>query len=289
MKKALKIIGISLGSLALLACGVQGYLLTETPEQALRPREYRRDTTYSTIPTILIPGWGGNTTTYSKMIKSYQQQNIAQKVMTVWVAPNGRIWTDGDYHGQKNALIQVLYTWNYSPTYQPQVRELTKVLDYLTRHYHLQKTNIIAHSYGGTEFIHAYLGSKYLQQHLRLNKLVFLGVPVEESLGDQLKYHYHLINKSTDQHFYCLLQQMKTWHPDYQVKVYNIMGSTDEDHNTDGAVPHIQSEMLQALIKAQPTIEYHQKVYPHTTHFQLHHKSTIIKQIAQILWQKDQS
>lgn len=287
MNKALKIIGISLGSVILLACGVQGFLMRGTPGKTISPANYNQKIEYSTTPTLLIPGWGGSTITYNKMIKYYQQKNIAQKVLTVWVAPNGQIWTEGDFHQQKNALIQVLFTWNYNATYHPQVAQLTTVLKYLHQHYQIKRVNIIAHSYGGTEFIHAYLGSKYLQQHLQLNKLIFLGVPVEESLGDHLKYRYHLISKSTDKNFHQLFLQMKAWQLNYPVKIYNLMGSEEGSKTTDGSVPHIQSEMLKALIGTHPSIKYYQRVYPQTTHTQLHTRLNILQQIVKILWKKD--
>lgn len=283
MKKAVKIVGISLGTLILLACGVQGYLLSGTPAKPLTDNLVK-DYHYSSTPTLLIPGWGGNTITYNKLIKYYQQKNIGQKVMTVWVAPNGRIWTEGNFNQQQNALIQVLFTWNYDATYHPQVKQLTAVLKYLQRHYAIKKVNVVAHSYGGTEFIHAYMGSKYLQRHLQLNKLVFLGVPVEESLSDQLRYRYHLITKSTDQNFHQLFLAMKDWRLNYPVTIYNLMGSEEGSLTTDGSVPHIQSEMLQALVKTHPTISYHQKIYPQTTHTQLHNRRVILDQIAKILW-----
>ena len=217
MKKSLKIAGISIGSLVLLAFGIQGFLLRGTPGQSLSPQNYQDKVDYSSVPTLLIPGWGGSTITYNKMIKYYQQKNIAQKVLTIWVAPNGRIWTEGNFHGQKNALIQVLFTWNYNGTYHPQIKQLTTVLNYLQKHYHMQKINVVAHSYGGTEFIHAYMGSKYLQDHMRLNKVVFLGVPVEESLSDQLKYRYHLVNKSTDKNFHQLFLETRNVNLSYAV------------------------------------------------------------------------
>ncbi|MQB69343.1 alpha/beta hydrolase [Limosilactobacillus reuteri] len=284
MKKSLKIAEISIGSLVLLAFGIQGFLLRGTPGQSLSPQNYQDKVDYSSVPTLLIPGWGGSTITYNKMIKYYQQKNIAQKVLTIWVAPNGRIWTEGNFHGQKNALIQVLFTWNYNGTYHPQIKQLKTVLNYLQKHYHMQKINVVAHSYGGTEFIHAYMGSKYLQDHMRLNKVVFLGVPVEESLSDQLKYRYHLVNKSTDKNFHQLFLEMKNWQLNYPVEIYNLMGSEEGSKTTDGAVPHIQSEMLKSLVKAHPSIRYHQKVYPKTTHFQLHHRTKILNNIANILW-----
>ena len=81
------------------------------------------------MPTLLIPGCVGSTITYNKMIKYYQQKNNAQIVLSIWVAPNGRILTEGNFHGQKNALIQVLSTWNYNGTSHPQIKQLTTVLN----------------------------------------------------------------------------------------------------------------------------------------------------------------
>lgn len=55
---------------------------------------------------------------------------------------------------------------------------------------------------------------------------------------------------------------MKNWQLNYPVEIYNLMGSEEGSKTTDGVVPHIQSEMLKSLIKAHPSIRYHQKVYP---------------------------
>lgn len=286
MAKKFKRIFMAIGGILLVLCAVQGYLLRGTPGARLTNSQLNSSYRHSTIPTILIPGWAGNTVTYNKLIKTYQKQRIAQKVLTVWVAPNGRIWTAGNYRHQRNALIQVLFTWNYNSTYHPQVKQLSQVLKYLYQHYHLWRVNVVAHSYGGTEFIHAYLGSKYLQHHLRLAKLVFLGVPVEESLSDQLKYQYHLINRSTDRNFQQLLRQMKEWQLNYPIKLYSIMGSEDGSKFTDGEVPHIQTEMLKALVKHQPLIKYQEITYSHTSHTQLHDRTVILQKIAQILWGK---
>lgn len=288
LKKVGKVLGYSLGGLCVTLLLVQAFLLRGTPGKPIELSAAPRTIRYSRVPTLLIPGWGGNTITYNRLINHYQDQNIAQKVMTVWVSPNNHIRVSGDWHGQKNALIQILFDWNYNATFHPQVKQLRHVLIYLNQEYGIKQTNIIAHSYGGTEFMHAYMGSKRLQQTLRLNKLIFLGVPVEESLSDHLPYHYLLIHDSKDKNFHQLQIQMKNWQLNYPVIIYNLMGSKDGSRLTDGEVPHIQSEMLRALIKSHPTITYHQKIYPNTTHSQLHNRTVILKQIAQILWGKEQ-
>ena len=69
MKKSLKIAGISIGSLVLLAFGIQGFLLRGTPGQSLSPQNYQDKVDYSSVPTLLIPGWGGSTITYNAVCK----------------------------------------------------------------------------------------------------------------------------------------------------------------------------------------------------------------------------
>lgn len=287
LKKIAKVLGFSLGGLCLLLLLTQAFLLRGTRGKSINQANGPSTIRYSEIPTILIPGWGGNTVTYNHMINHYQDKSIAQKVMTVWVSPRNHIRVSGNWHGQKNALIQVLFDWNYDASFHPQVSQLRHVLIYLNQHYGIKQTNIIAHSWGGTEFMHAYMGSKRLQRHLRLNKLIFLGVPVEESLSDRLPYHYLLIHHSKDKNFHQLRVQMKDWQLNYPITIYNLMGSKEGSRLTDGEVPHIQSEMLKALIQSQPMIKYHQKIYANTTHSQLHSRPIILKEIEQILWGKE--
>lgn len=287
IKKVLKIILVCFASLLVVGVCIQLYLLRGTAGRPLTASEYRHDYNYRSTPTILIPGWGGNTITYNKLINYYQNQHLAQKVLTIWVSPWGNIRVTGHLNkGQKNPLIQVLYDWNYDQTFHPQVKQLARVLNYLQHNYHLHKVNVIAHSYGGTEFMHAYMSSPQLQKNLRLHKLVSLGVPVEESLASRLDYRYHLINHSHDKNFIKLRQQMRRWQVDYPITVYNIMGTKKGHRRTDGEVPHIQSEMLLSLIKGHSNISYYQKKYSNTTHSQLHDKKVILDYIANQLWRK---
>lgn len=187
MKKLFKILLSLLTGFILIGAGIQAYLLRGTAGVPLTRAKYRSDVRYSSTPTILIPGWGGNTVTYQKLINYYQERHIAQKTLTVWISPWGNIRVTGHLNkGDKNALIQVLYDWNYDSTFHPQVKQLSRALSYLHSRYHIDRTNVIVHSYGGTEFMHAYLNSPQLQKDLQLNKVVFLGVPVEESLSSRL-------------------------------------------------------------------------------------------------------
>lgn len=278
MKRFAKWVIAIIGSLFIVLMAAQFIVLRPLPNHHISTAEQRANVRYTRTTTILVPGWGGNSTTYYKLVKTYQQKQIAQKVMTIWVSPSGQIRTKGNYDGQKNALIQVLYNWNYNATYHPQVHQLDRVLQVLHDRYGIRQMNVIAHSYGGTEFMHAYFGSPALQHQIELHKVIFLGVPVEESFGVHVKFVPELFKKSHDRNFKELLRQMTVWTPNKNVVFYNIMGGSDDE------VPKIQSEMLKSLVRIHPQLAYHQVVVPHTNHFQLHNRARILNWIAKILW-----
>ncbi|MDM8303226.1 alpha/beta hydrolase [Limosilactobacillus vaginalis] len=280
MRRLLKSSAAIIGILLILVLVIQFVVLLPLPNSSLKSGNYRSNTYYSKTPTIMIPGWGGNTTTYHQMTNYFEKNDYAQKVITVWVSPTGTVKTSGNYTDQRNALIQVLYNWNYNATYHPQVHQLTHVLQVLHNRYHINRMNVIAHSYGGTEFIHAYMGSKQLQRQIQLRNIVFLGVPVEESFGVKVKFVPNLNRKSKDRNFHQLERQMKSWNPNSTVKILNIMGGTDDE------VPRIQSEMLQTLVKVHPDIQYRQVIVPKTNHFQLHDRTVILQRVAKMLWVK---
>ncbi len=267
-----------------IAMAVQLYLLKGTPSQPLNMHRLRSDVSYTDTPTLLIPGQGGNTITFDTFIKRAQNQNIAQSVMVVRVSPTGQVRVKGSLKGKKNPVIQILYDWNYNVSFEPEMHQLTQVLIVLNRQYHVKKLNIVAHSYGGTEFLHAYLGNAKLQKKLSFQKIVLLGVPVEESFGVNTKYTAWLFKKSRDAEFKKLLRQVKKAQFSKDEAIYNIMGK-EADQKTDGEVPNIQSQMMATLFK-NTSVKYVQRWYPKTSHRQLHEKKAILKYVMQILWGK---
>ncbi len=267
-----------------IAMAVQLYLLKGTPSQPLNMHRLRSDVSYTDTPTLLIPGQGGNTITFDTFIKRAQNQNIAQSAMVVRVSPTGQVRVKGSLKGKKNPVIQILYDWNYNVSFEPEMHQLTQVLIVLNRQYHVKKLNIVAHSYGGTEFLHAYLGNVKLQKKLSFQKIVLLGVPVEESFGVNTKYTAWLFKKSRDAEFKKLLRQVKKAQFSKDEAIYNIMGK-EADQKTDGEVPNIQSQMMATLFK-NTSVKYVQRWYPKTSHRQLHEKKAILKYVMQILWGK---
>ncbi|MFR0582812.1 alpha/beta hydrolase [Limosilactobacillus mucosae] len=283
-KIVLKRLWYLLFGIMVIAIAMQLYLLRGTPSRPLDMQHLHSDVSYTSTPTLLIPGQGGNTITFDTFIKRAQNQNIAQSAMVVRVSPTGQVRVKGSLKGKKNPIIQILYDWNYNVSFKPEMHQLTQVLIVLNRQYHVKKLNIVAHSYGGTEFLHAYLGNAKLQKKLSFQKIVLLGVPVEESFGVNTKYTAWLFKKSRDAEFKKLLRQVKKAQFSKDEAIYNIMGK-EADQKTDGEVPNIQSQMMATLFK-NTSVKYVQRWYPKTSHRQLHEKKAILKYVMQILWGK---
>lgn len=283
-KIMLKRLWYLLFGIMVIAIAAQLYLLRGTPSQSLNMQHLKSDISYTNTPTLLIPGQGGNTITFDTFIKRAQNQNIAQSAMVVRVSPTGQVRVKGSLKGKKNPIIQILYDWNYNVSFKPEMYQLTQVLIVLNRQYHVKKLNIVAHSYGGTEFLHAYLGNAKLQKKISFQKIVLLGVPVEESFGVNTKYTAWLFKKSRDAEFKKLLRQVKKVQFSKGEAIYNIMGK-EADQKTDGEVPNIQSQMMATLFK-NTSVKYVQRWYPKTSHRQLHEKKVILSYVMQVLWGK---
>lgn len=268
-------------AVVLIGIVVQLYLLRGTRSQSISTNNSQVH--YTSTPTLLIPGWGGNTWTYQKFIRTAQNENVAQKALTVWVSPSGHVRIRGSLN-RKNPIIQLLYDWNYTAGYHQQTRELLRVLKVLHNQYHISKMNVVAHSYGGTEWLHAYIGSKYVQTHFEFPKVILLGVPVDETFGERTKFTKWLFKRSTDANFLRMERQIRHT-PFVKIgRIYNWMGANGGQ--TDGSVPHVQSQMLRVLI-ANQHVHYSERVYPNTSHPQLHQKMNIIHDIERTLWFKN--
>ncbi|HJA73469.1 MAG TPA: alpha/beta hydrolase [Candidatus Limosilactobacillus faecipullorum] len=257
----------------------QVYLIRGSQMTTINPNQSKFN--YSNTPTLLIPGWGGNSWTYQKLIQQTAKQNIAQHTMTVWVSPNGHVRVKGTVKEKKNALIQLLYTWNYFPTYHPQVRQLKRVLLVLAHEYHIHDLNVIAHSYGGTEWLHVYIANQQIQKQINFHRVILLGTPADETFGAKTKYTKWLFKQSNDPNFLVLEKQIQTAKLQSDDYIYNWMGQNAR--GTDGEVPTVQSEMLASLIKNKH-VHYYQRIFPHTSHTALHQKKAILTAIINVLW-----
>lgn len=268
-------------TLGLILLAIQAFTLRGTRGQSITPTNPRVH--YSKVPTLVIPGWGGNSWTYQTLIHRVQKQNIAHKTLTVWASPSGHIRFRGslDHH---NPIIQLLYVWNYTPDYQAQIKELRRAMVQLHRQYGVNQLNVIAHSYGGTEWLHAYIGSHYLQEKVAFPKVILLGTPVDESFGTRTRFTRWLFKRSTDTNFKRMERQIRHTSLIHLGTIYNWMGSSG-GRRTDGEVPEIQSLMLRTLV-ANKRVHYSETVYPHTSHIQLHQKTKILNRIINILWMK---
>lgn len=269
VKRILKGLILTLLIATMLFMAVQVFLIKGTPGKTIKPNN--PTVNYSSTPTLLIPGWVGNSWTYSKFISQVQKQNIAQNALIVRVSPDCHVDVTGSLKNKKNPLIQVIYTWNYDTTFKPQVKELRAVLETLYDQYHVSRLNVIGHSYGGTEFIHVLFEDAHIRQSIQLKKVILLVAPVEESFGTRIHFRPHLFKKSQDDNYKTLLKESRHLKLSLAITFYNWMGHKPGSTTTDGEVPTIQSLMLKTLLHHQK-ITYYQKIFTNTTHVQLHQK-----------------
>ena len=263
---------------------VQLYFLKGTRGEALRDDSLKTNITYQDVPTLLVPGWGGNAWTYSKFIKEAQQENIAQKMMTIHVTPLGKVKVKGTVKDKKNALIQVIFDWNYTSGYNSQTKWLRQVLTVLHDKYHVDKINIVGHSWGGSAIVHAIAGSKKLQQEMSFPKVVLLGTPLDESINEEVSYAKAVKLDSQDENYRVLKEQFKAFSPTTKISFYNVMGSI-KGEKTDGSVPNVQSMVLKELLDPK-WAKYYQVTYNNTDHTALHQSNKVLNTVDQILWSK---
>lgn len=282
MRLVFKIICKVLIVIVVLLGLIQLYLITPLKEQPLRTNQLKKGYNYSDTPTLLIPGWAGNRLTYQAMVKSFQKENLAQKTMTIHVRPNGKIVVDGTVKNKKNALIQVLFDWNYTSSFRPQTRWLTDVMEVLHEQYHVDKLNIVSHSWGGSAWIHALAGSPKIQKEIQFKKVILLGVPVEESFDDSTTYRLASQKHSTDGNFHKLIAQARHFDLKNKIHFYNFLGEI-KNKPTDGSVPNVQSEFLKKIINPKWAY-YQQQTFKNTSHSSLHDNKRILSEISDILW-----
>lgn len=284
MKKTIKNIFKVLVGIIIVALIVQFILLIPSPQKDLRMNHLRHDIKYTKVPTLLINGYGGSNYTYNKMINYYQKENIAQKTMTIHVRPNGDVKVSGSIKNKKNALIQLLFDWNLSQTYNSQTKWTIKVIKILHEKYGVNQLNIVGHSWGGTEFLHALGQSKWLQRNVKFNKVILLGTPVNEAVNNKISYQKAQQEDKTDAQYQKLRKEYEKLDPIGKIQFYNVMA--DYKNNTDTSVPNVQSEFLYNILDSKwSTCET--KIFYGIRHSALHQDVSVLDYVAHQLYNKN--
>lgn len=281
MKKFFKRLGQILAGIVILALVIQMILLVPSPQRALRMNHRRKDIEYQDVPTILINGFGGSNYTYNKMINYYQKENIAQKTMTIHVTPTGKVHVSGSVKGKKNALIQLLFDWNLAKTYNPQTNWTVKVMKVLHDKYGISELNVVGHSWGGTEFLHALGQSKWMQKNIKFNKVVLMGTPVNEGVNNKETYSQALREHLTDAEYRKLKREYQNLTPCSKIHFYNLMA--DYRDNTDTSVPNVQSEFLNQILNPEWST-CQTKMFKGIKHSALHQDTKVLKVVAKLLY-----
>lgn len=281
MKKIIKRIFKVILVIVILGLLVQIILLIPSPQKNLRMDHLRKDIHYSNVPTILINGYGGSNYTYNKMIKYYEKENIAQKTMTIHVTPSGNVHVSGTVKNKPNVLIQLLFDSNLGQTYNPQVKWTIKVFKILHDKYGINELNVVGHSWGGTEFLHALGQSEWIQHNMKFNKVVLMGTPVNEAVNNKISYTTAKKKDITDAEYRKLRSEYQELDPIGIIHFYNVMA--DYKDHTDTSVPNVQSEFIDSILNPEwSTLQT--KTFMGIKHSALHQNEEVLRYVAKLLW-----
>lgn len=248
----------------------------ELSRRTIRPRNrrYRRaGIQVTTVPTLFIPGWGGNAWTYNGMLRWFAQQGYAAKVLTIRVDYQGHLRVTGHWPaGAANPTIQVLFDRNLTKDYRQQIRWVTQILRALKQRYGVTAYNAVAHSWGGSAMVHSLVNDGADPTLPRLHRLVLLGTPVNEapSLTAPDPAYRHL-----------LAGRRNLW-ANAGAEIHNVYGLL-AGRQTDGEVPVGQATALRQVV-AQSPVRYHEYPVQGVGHGQLHSTLRMWRLIARLLW-----
>lgn len=242
-----------------------------TPAVPLTKR--RSDTEYAAVPTLFIPGWGGNAWTYNGLLRWLARRGYGHKVLTVTVSRTGVLHFTGTWTGQAtNPLIQVLFTHSFTTDYQQQIRWITAVLRQLRQRYGITSYNVVAHSWGGSAAVSSLVLHGPAVDLPRPNRLILLGTPVDESQP----------TRPVDEAFERLRAQRANLQAMGPLTIYNVYG-TLLGRQTDGSVPVTQVQALRQVVVGSP-VTYREHHVPGVSHSQLHASPVMWRLIARLLW-----
>lgn len=240
---------------------------------------------YDNTPTLLIHGSWGTAITYNQMINTFQKNNLAQKVLTVFINPWGKIKYYGQWDNHNiNPLIQVIFQRNFDNGFETEAHWLANLLVDLNKKFNIQKYNIVAHSWGGSAAVLMMTRFGAIKNLPQLNKAILLATPVNEILG----IHYqvsrdHIPDKQDNLYREMLKNKQNIPH---NAIINNIYGTLSKKILTDGEVPISQAQSLAHIFQNQVK-EYHEFRFNHVIHSDFHIKKNIINLIADLLWKNN--
>lgn len=260
-------------------------IITKSITHNIKPQKltaHNNNYHYSNIPTIFIPGWLGSGWSYNRMLKSFQQRNLGQKVLTIIVTPTGKLRVKGTWQqATVNPLIQVIFINNLAG-YNYRTKELYHIIRYLQANYHMTAYNVVAHSWGGNAILNLVFSD---QSKLPvINKLILLGVPVDEGLDNGNFSLDSLPQFITDQYHY-FIKNRKHLMRQNKLTIYNYFGSIN-GQPTDGETKFSEALAIEPLVKNTP-VKVVSKSLSNFSHTQLHTHPQIFPLIAKTLWSKN--
>lgn len=101
------------------------------------------------IPTIFIPGYGGNRTSFDGMLDRLDEFDLAKRAYIPYIEENGKIEMDKVAgFTEHNPTVQLLFQANQNPPLE--VKQMYAFMQLLKQKYGIEEVNMVGHSTGAT-------------------------------------------------------------------------------------------------------------------------------------------
>lgn len=138
-----KIMLLVLSITILLASGLFGWIYYR--KQSLKDVTVKQ----TNIPTIFVPGYGGNRTSFDGMLDRLDEFDLAKRAYIPYIEENGTIEMDkAAGFTEHNPTIQLLFQANQNPPLE--VKQMYAFMQLLKQKYEIKEVNMVGHSTGAT-------------------------------------------------------------------------------------------------------------------------------------------
>lgn len=261
---------------------------TQADEDVKASQRFDAAVEKSTKPTLFVHGYQGTVNSFRSMIQYMEEENMAEREMTVTVHPDGSLDTQGELTGERtNPIVQIIFEDNINNEWN-QTEWIKNVLSFLEDSYQIDQVNLVGHSMGGVSS-YRYMGTYGQEEALpEVEKFIGLGAPFNDfintsdhqSLDDLLENGPDNLSERY-QDFEELTPQVSQ-----DTTLLLIAGQLSESDFSDGTVPLTSALAVYSLLKANEfEVDYSTVNGQDAQHSMLHENNQVNEQIAQFLWE----
>lgn len=249
-------------------------------------------------PTFFFHGWGSSYHAEEKMVQAIKRAGVTKSVIRANVTKNGKVILHGKFKkNAKNPIVEVNFNDNKLSAYQDDyvrgyetagARYVRNAIQAVTKKYHFNKINIVAHSMGNLETAYYF---KHYGKMIPVEHFISMAGHYDGIVGINDKPNRLKINPKTgkpskmEPEFRGLLPLRKTFPKN--TRVLNIFGNLEDGTNSDGDVSNASSRSLKYLLNGRAK-SYRELMIrgKNAQHSKLHNNRQVNQAIVNFLWKK---